>query len=32
MKRDQISHFNGRVIGTELFVPELAGMAALFGA
>jgi acetolactate synthase I/II/III large subunit len=32
MKRDQINHYGGRVIGTELFVPDLARMAELFGA
>jgi acetolactate synthase-1/2/3 large subunit len=32
MKRDQLHHYNGRVIGTELFVPDLARLAELFGA
>jgi acetolactate synthase-1/2/3 large subunit len=32
MKRDQIQHYGGRVIGTELFVPDLARLAELFGA
>ena len=32
MKRDQQHHYGGRVIGTELFVPDLARMAELFGA
>jgi acetolactate synthase I/II/III large subunit len=32
MKRDQLNHYNGRVIGTELFVPDLARLAELFGA
>jgi acetolactate synthase-1/2/3 large subunit len=32
MKRDQIEHYDGRVIGTELFVPDLARLAELFGA
>jgi len=32
MKRDQVHHYNGRVIGTELFVPDLARLAELFGA
>jgi acetolactate synthase-1/2/3 large subunit len=32
MKRDQIEHYAGRVIGTELFVPDLARLAELFGA
>ena len=31
MKRDQISNVNDRVIGTELFVSDLGGLAALFG-
>ena len=31
-KRDQLQHYGGRVIGTELFVPDLARMAELFGA
>jgi acetolactate synthase I/II/III large subunit len=32
MKRDQLHHYGGRVIGTELFVPDLARLAELFGA
>jgi acetolactate synthase-1/2/3 large subunit len=32
MKRDQIKNYGGRVIGTELFVPDLANLAALYGA
>lgn len=32
MKRDQVKNYGGRVIGTELFVPELARLAELFGA
>jgi acetolactate synthase-1/2/3 large subunit len=32
MKRDQIDHYGGRVIGTELFVPDLARLAELFEA
>jgi acetolactate synthase-1/2/3 large subunit len=32
MKRDQIHHYGGRVIGTDLFVPDLARLAELFGA
>ena len=32
MKRDQLHHYGGRVIGTDLFVPDLARMAELFGA
>lgn len=32
MKRDQLTSYQGRVIGTELFVPELGPLAELFGA
>ena len=32
MKRDQIANYDGRVIGTELFVPDLALLGELFGA
>jgi acetolactate synthase-1/2/3 large subunit len=32
MKRDQIEHYGGRVVGTKLFVPDLARLAELFGA
>jgi thiamine pyrophosphate-dependent acetolactate synthase large subunit-like protein len=32
MKRDQIENYAGRVIGTELFVPDLARLAELYGA
>ncbi|MET0503541.1 MAG: thiamine pyrophosphate-binding protein [Candidatus Binatia bacterium] len=32
MRRDQREHYGGRVIGTELFVPDLARLAELFGA
>jgi acetolactate synthase-1/2/3 large subunit len=32
MKRDQIKSYGGRVIGTELFVPDLVQLAAIFGA
>lgn len=32
MKRDQLHHYGGRVIGTDLFVPDLTGLAELFGA
>jgi acetolactate synthase I/II/III large subunit len=31
MKRDQIRSYGGRVIGTELFVPELTTLAQAFG-
>ena len=31
MKRDQIRSYGGRVIGTELFVPELTTLAQSFG-
>lgn len=32
MKRDQMKKFDGRVIGTELFVPYLAKLASLYDA
>jgi acetolactate synthase-1/2/3 large subunit len=32
MKRDQIRHYGGRVIGTELNVPDLCTLGAAFGA
>jgi acetolactate synthase-1/2/3 large subunit len=32
MKRDQIKSYEGRVIGTELFVPDLSKLAELYGA
>ena len=32
MRRDQWEHYGGRVIGTELFVPDLARLGELFGA
>jgi acetolactate synthase-1/2/3 large subunit len=32
MKRDQIKNYNGRVFGTELFIPDLAKLAALYDA
>jgi acetolactate synthase-1/2/3 large subunit len=32
MKRDQIKSYEGRVIGTELFVPNLPKLAELYGA
>jgi thiamine pyrophosphate-dependent acetolactate synthase large subunit-like protein len=32
MKRDQQKNYGGRVIGTELFIPDLAKLAALYGA
>jgi acetolactate synthase-1/2/3 large subunit len=32
MKRDQLHHYGGRVIGTDLFVPDLARLAEMFGA
>ena len=32
MKRDQIKSYEGRVIGTELFIPDLAKLAELYGA
>ena len=32
MKRDQLKNYDGRVIGTDLFVPDLTRLAELFGA
>ncbi|HYT56456.1 MAG TPA: thiamine pyrophosphate-binding protein [Verrucomicrobiae bacterium] len=32
MKRDQIKTYGGRVIGTELFIPDLPRLAELYGA
>jgi len=32
MKRDQMKNYAGRVIGTELFVPDLAKLTSLYGA
>jgi acetolactate synthase-1/2/3 large subunit len=32
MKRDQLKTYEGRVIGTELFVPDLARLASLYDA
>ncbi len=32
MKRDQVKNYEGRVIGTELFVPDLTRLAELYGA
>jgi len=32
MKRDQMKTYGGRIIGTELFVPDLAKLAELYGA
>lgn len=32
MKRDQMKTYNGRVIGTELFIPDLSKLAELYGA
>src|SRR3990172_957410 len=32
MKRDQLKTYEGRVIGTELFIPDLAKLAELYGA
>lgn len=32
MKRDQIKHWGGRVIGTDLYVPDLCILASAFGA
>jgi acetolactate synthase-1/2/3 large subunit len=32
MKRDQMNPYEGRVIGTELFIPDLPKLAELYGA
>jgi acetolactate synthase-1/2/3 large subunit len=32
MKRDQMKTYGGRIIGTDLFVPDLANLAACYGA
>ncbi len=32
MKRDQQNNYGGRIIGTELFIPDLAKLADLYGA
>ena len=32
MKRDQMKSYNGRIIGTELFIPDLPRLAELYGA
>lgn len=32
MKRDQMKTYDGRVIGTELFIPDLPRLAELYGA
>ncbi|HEX9143337.1 MAG TPA: thiamine pyrophosphate-binding protein [Candidatus Binatia bacterium] len=32
MKRDQMKTYQGRVIGTELFIPDLSRLAELYGA
>jgi sulfoacetaldehyde acetyltransferase len=32
MKRDQQKSYGGRIIGTELFIPDLAKLAELYGA
>lgn len=31
MKRDQMKTYDGRVIGTELFIPDLPHLADLYG-
>jgi acetolactate synthase-1/2/3 large subunit len=31
MKRDQIRQYGGRVIGTDLFIPDLSTLATSFG-
>ena len=30
MKRDQIKHYGGRVIGTELYLPDLCALAGSY--
>lgn len=32
MKRDQLKHYGGRVIGTDLYLPDFRAFAASFGA
>jgi len=32
MKRDQIRHYEGRVIGTDLYIPDLRTLGSAFGA
>jgi len=32
MKRDQMKSYNGRIIGTELFIPDLPRLAEIYGA
>jgi thiamine pyrophosphate-dependent acetolactate synthase large subunit-like protein len=32
MKRDQLKTYGDRVIGTELFIPDLPRLAELYGA
>jgi acetolactate synthase-1/2/3 large subunit len=32
MKRDQTNNYGGRIIGTELFIPDLAKLSELYGA
>jgi acetolactate synthase-1/2/3 large subunit len=32
MKRDQLRDYGGRIIGTELFIPDLGKLAELYGA
>jgi len=32
MKREQMKTYGGRVIGTELFIPDLPKLAQLYGA
>jgi acetolactate synthase I/II/III large subunit len=32
MKRDQMKSYDGRIIGTELFIPDLPRLAELYGA
>lgn len=32
MKRDQLKHYKGRIIGTDLYLPDLCALAVSFGA
>ena len=31
MKRDQIKHYDGRIIGTDLYLPDLCALAGAYG-
>lgn len=32
MKKDQLKHYGGRIIGTDLYLPDLCALASSFGA